>query len=210
MIFYLQLWLFHGPCKFFKDFVVRVSFRISTSTAMPTVAAPIPSSPSVARTKSQWLFSLFFIGFFVLFFSHVSTICSWFQYFNQCFAGCHGKTQITIKDDVYDYSDCSCVDGGSTTQSGICKFGKACIQHYFFIGTLAIMWTISNTNAKPLLNAIELSVEKANLTLAFGIYVFFVFLCNCWYPINFKWTEIFSLPCMKVEIILVWIQWRKS
>jgi hypothetical protein len=62
------------------------------------------------------------------------------------------------------------VDGGSTAQSGICKFGKACIQHYFFIGTLAIMWTISNTNAKPLLNAIELSVEKANLTLAFGIY----------------------------------------
>ena len=61
--------------NFFLDFVVRVSFRISTSTAMPTVAAPIPSSPSVARTKSRWLFSLFFNGFFHFFlFFHMSQL----------------------------------------------------------------------------------------------------------------------------------------
>ena len=35
---------------------------------------------------------------------------------------------------------------------------------------MAVMWTIGTSNTKPMLSALELSVEKSNLTLAFGIY----------------------------------------
>jgi hypothetical protein len=63
------------------------------------------------------------------------------------------------------------VDGGSTAVSGLCEIGKTCNKHYFFLGFIGVMYVVNFTTAKPVMNAVELSVEKENLTLAFGIYV---------------------------------------
>lgn len=55
--------------------------------------------------------------------------------------------------------------------SGQCEYGKTCNNHMFFIGITGLWWTVSYMSIKPILNSIELSVSKFEVTFAFGIYI---------------------------------------